>query len=115
MLQAGYRVVGLDVKPAQDEQSDDVLSRFKGEYKMLETDVSEEDQVRAAIDEAQTFLGGTISSLVNNAGIADSTMSEEPSQRLAAYKKFLSVNLTGGLHHNSDCNDGSLNPCPCQG
>ncbi|KAK9843057.1 hypothetical protein WJX74_006354 [Apatococcus lobatus] len=94
-LQAGYRVVGLDINPPQDEGDDEILSRFKSQYKMLETDVSEEESVRASVEEACEFLGGQITSLVNNAGIALSGMSEEPGQRVASFKKFISVNLVG--------------------
>ena len=93
--QAGYRVVGLDVNPPQDEQDDEVLNRFKSHYKMLETDVSDEDSVRASVEDARDFLGGQITSLVNNAGIALSGMSEKPGARVASFKKFISVNLVG--------------------
>ena len=64
---------------------------------MLKTDVSEEESVRESVEEAREFLGGQITSLVNNAGIALSGMSEEPGQRVASFKKFISVNLVGRL------------------
>ena len=99
LMQAGYTVVGLDIQPTQDEQSDEVLRRFQKQYTTLEVDISDEQDVKTAIEKAQTFLGGRINSLVNNAGIALSGMSEEPGQRIASYKKFLSVNLIGEPLH----------------
>ncbi len=59
---------------------------------VLPTDVSEEDEVKAAIDRIMAEFG-QIDIVVNNAGVAGpNTVEEMPTE---AYRKMINVNLTG--------------------
>ena len=100
-------MVGLDVKPAQDEGADELLRHHKSNYLFLEADITDDNVVKDAVNEAQRFLGGSINSLVNNAGLAMSGMAEDPADRLASYQRFLAVNLAGVLV-KLQCLKGSL-------
>ena len=54
-------------------------------------------QVDVAIQEAADFCGGSISCLINNAGIADPNLNGDKAQRLASWDKFIATNLSGEL------------------
>ena len=54
-------------------------------------------QVDRATQEAVDFFGGSISCLINNAGIADPNLNGNKAQRLASWDKFIATNLSGEL------------------
>lgn len=68
--QEGWSCVGIDVNLHQDEQIDSVLQKHQQMYKLLQADISDENSVKAAIQEASAFLNKSINCLVNNAGAA---------------------------------------------
>ncbi|KAK9821047.1 hypothetical protein WJX74_005667 [Apatococcus lobatus] len=96
-LKQGYKVVGLDVNDPEDEQKDQVLQQHQGSYQLLKADLSKEGDVKDAISTATDFFGKQVNCIVNNAGLAIPVMAEDPSERIASYRKFLAVNLEGAF------------------
>ena len=59
-LQQGYRVVGLDVNPPEDEGKDEVLHQHVGQYQLLQADLSKDAEVTRAIGTARQFFGDQV-------------------------------------------------------
>ncbi|KAK9867549.1 hypothetical protein WJX84_004163 [Apatococcus fuscideae] len=96
-LKQGYVVVGLDMNPPEDVEADEVLQQFQGSHHFLEVDVSEEASVKNAVGAARQFFGDQVHCVVNNAGLAIPSMPDDPAEKVAAFRKFLAVNLEGAF------------------
>ena len=89
-LQAGYRVVGLDIA----SQEEPVLQH--AEYEFTTTDITSADQIQ----QLASHVGSQVNDLqvlVNNAGIADPYLPEDPAEKTARWHKVIQTNLTGNV------------------
>ncbi|DBA91008.1 TPA: hypothetical protein ACH3X2_004214 [Trebouxia sp. C0005] len=87
-LEAGYKVVGLDLSPQEDPALQHVNYHFRT------TDITNVDQTR----QFAAHISGDANSLqvlINNAGIADPYLPEDPMERIAHWSKVIQTNLTG--------------------
>lgn len=87
-MQAGYKVVGLDLSPQEDPALQHVNYHFRT------TDITNVDQTR----QFAAHISGDANSLqvlINNAGIADPYLPEDPMERIAHWSKVIQTNLTG--------------------
>lgn len=66
----------------------------------VKTDVTSEESVNAALDQAEEAFGGTVNCLVNCAGIgiAGRTLGREKPHSLELFQKVLSVNTAGSFN-----------------
>ncbi|SFR75826.1 NAD(P)-dependent dehydrogenase, short-chain alcohol dehydrogenase family [Marinobacter daqiaonensis] len=93
LLRRHWRVVVCDVDKAAGEQllaSEDLADRLQ----FIETDVSDEAQVRQAVARAVEW-GGRLDALINNAGLADPFTGPVEELELSVWQRRLDVNLTG--------------------
>lgn len=96
-LEQGHRVALLDIDAAELAKADSLL----GEQSLAITcDVSDQQQVRAAVKEITTRFG-RIDALVNNAGIAVFKPLLETT--LEEWERVLAVNLTGAFICTQAC------------
>lgn len=96
--QEGAKVVNADVKrePRSREKPTDVrISDDGGEATFVETDVTDLDQVQAAMDEAVDRFG-SLDAVVNNAGRAESYAITETDK--SNWQSSIDINLTGVYH-----------------
>ena len=93
VIDAGGMVVLLDLNDEQGNLSADELG---GQAEFIKVDVSDEDSVKAAIKQANEFMGG-ITLAVNCAGIATAgrTLGRDGPWPAANFNKVLQVNLVG--------------------
>jgi len=87
-LEKGAKVLISDVDAEKGEQALESLKNF-GEVRFFPADVSDEDDVKAMIDETVSAFG-RLDILFNNAGIADIQPTEGLSKE--QYKKVIAVN-----------------------
>lgn len=88
VAEAGAKVALLDVSPIPSEVYDD----FRGSALALQADITSETDCERIAAEVQTQFG-SITALVNNAGIIKRTRTEETT--LSDWTRILNVNLTG--------------------
>ncbi len=96
-LEEGYRVALLDIDAAELAKADSLLGE---ESLAITCDVSDQQQVRAAVKEITTRFG-RIDALVNNAGIAVFKPLLETT--LEEWERVLAVNLTGAFICTQAC------------
>jgi NAD(P)-dependent dehydrogenase (short-subunit alcohol dehydrogenase family) len=87
-MQAGYKVVGLDLSPQEDPALKHVNYLFRT------TDITNVDQTRQVAAHVSSEANG-LQVLINNAGIADPYLPEDPMDRVAHWCKVIQTNLTG--------------------
>jgi NAD(P)-dependent dehydrogenase (short-subunit alcohol dehydrogenase family) len=90
-------VADVDEDPKLDEEEDTTVEAVEAlgqDAEYVETDVSDEDDVRALMDATAEEFGG-IDILVNNAGISGPGSAQDTS--LEFWNQVLSVNLTGAF------------------
>ncbi|DBA81511.1 TPA: hypothetical protein ACH3X1_007287 [Trebouxia sp. C0004] len=87
-MQAGYKVVGLDLSPQEDPALQHVNYHFRT------TDITNVDQTRQVAAHVSREADG-LQVLINNAGIADPYLPEDPMERIAHWNKVIQTNLTG--------------------
>jgi NAD(P)-dependent dehydrogenase (short-subunit alcohol dehydrogenase family) len=92
-------VADVDPEPNMDEEAErgttvEVVRGMGRSAEFVETDVTDEDEVRALMDTTGERFGG-IDVLVNNAGIAGAGSARETS--LEFWNRVLAVNLTGAF------------------
>lgn len=93
----GAAVVNADLRReprADGDPTDEVVREGGGEATFVETDVTDLDAVRAAVDEAERFGGVDI--VVNNAGRAESYAIDDTTDE--NWHSSVAVNLTGVYH-----------------
>jgi meso-butanediol dehydrogenase/(S,S)-butanediol dehydrogenase/diacetyl reductase len=88
----GLAVAVADFNQETARQVADKINQLGGKAIALKIDVSQRDQVLAAVEEARLALGG-FDVIVNNAGIAPSTPIAEITE--AVVDKVYNVNVTG--------------------
>ncbi|KAK9867558.1 hypothetical protein WJX84_010858 [Apatococcus fuscideae] len=66
-------------------------------------DISDENSVKAAIQEGSAFLNKSINCLVNNAGIAQPFLEGTQLQRIQSWQNFISTNLSGAFMMSEAC------------
>jgi NAD(P)-dependent dehydrogenase (short-subunit alcohol dehydrogenase family) len=96
----GASVAVLDANGTAAQETCDLLRDRGGRVVAVTTDVSDESQVRSAIDRIEADLGG-LDFAVNNAGI-DGDIEPLTEQSLDVFQRVVAVNLTGvflGLKH----------------
>ena len=86
-MQAGYRVLGLDVAPEEDP------ALQHADYQFLTTDISDVEQTKQVA--ARVSGQGGLQVLINNAGIADPFMPESSDEKIQYWSKVIQTNLTG--------------------
>lgn len=86
-MQAGYRVLGLDVAP----QEDPALQH--ADYQFAAADISDVEQTAKIA--AQVSKQGGLQVLINNAGIADPFLPESPDEKIKHWNRVIQTNLTG--------------------
>lgn len=96
VIEAGGAVVVLDIN---DEQGEAVVAKLETRVKYVNTDVSNEDSVKAAIKAADEFMGG-ITLAVNCAGIATAgrTLGREGPWPTENFNRVIQVNLVGSYN-----------------
>ena len=87
-MQAGYKVVGLDLSPQEDPALQHVHYHFRT------ADITDVDQTRQVAAHVNSEANG-LQVLINNAGIADPYLPEDPMERIAHWSKVIQTNLTG--------------------
>lgn len=89
-LEAGYKVVGLDNVPQEEP------ALQNADYDFRSTDITSGDQIK---DLASHVKGQSneLQVLINNAGIADPYLPENPSEKIALWHKVIQTNLTGAF------------------
>lgn len=95
LLQHDWRVVFTDVDVQAGTRFVEELGR-NGGVCFIPGDVSREDSVRQAVEEAYNW-GGRLDALVNNAGIANPHSGPIEQLQLADWQRWLDVNLTGPM------------------
>src|SRR5690554_661410 len=95
LLQHDWRVVFLDVEESAGAKLVEEVGR-NGGICFVQTDVSREDLVKQAVEEAYNW-GGRLDALVNNAGIANPHSGPIEQLQLADWQRWLEVNLTGPM------------------
>ena len=96
IVEAGGQVVILDIN---DEQGDSSAADLGEHAKYINTDVSNENSVKAAITTANEFMGG-ITLAVNCAGIATAgrTLGREGPWPAENFNRVIQVNLVGSYN-----------------
>ena len=96
IIEAGGQVVILDIN---DEQGDASAENLGERAKYINTDVANEDSVKAAIKAAHDFMGG-ITLAVNCAGIATAgrTLGREGPWPTENFDRVIQVNLVGSYN-----------------
>jgi len=96
IVEAGGQVVILDIN---DEQGDSSAADLGEHAKYINTDVSNENSVKAAITTANEFMGG-ITLAVNCAGIATAgrTLGREGPWPAEHFNRVIQVNLVGSYN-----------------
>ena len=96
VVDAGGKVLLADVNKAAGEA---LASELGGSACFVETDVSNEESARHAIDTARSTFGG-LHGLVNCAGIApaEKILGREGIHRLAIFSRVINVNLLGSFN-----------------
>ena len=87
-MQAGYKVVGLDLSSQEDPALQHVNYHFRT------TDITDVDQTRQVAAHVNSEANG-LQVLINNAGIADPYLPEDPNEKIAHWSKVIQTNLTG--------------------
>lgn len=86
-MQAGYRVLGLDVAP----QEDPALQHT--DYQFATADIRDVEQTKKIA--ARVSIQGGLKVLINNAGIADPFLPDGAENRIRHWLKVVQINLTG--------------------
>ncbi|MBN9422794.1 MAG: 3-hydroxyacyl-CoA dehydrogenase [Candidatus Accumulibacter sp. 66-26] len=96
IVENGGKVVLADVNKAAGEA---VAAELGASARFVETDVSNEDSARNAIETARREFGG-LNGLVNCAGIApaEKVVGKEGAHRLASFARVINVNLVGSFN-----------------
>ncbi len=97
LVDAGGRVVLADL---QKEAGEALARELGANARFVETDVSNEDSAKAAIDAAVSGFGG-LNGLVNCAGIAPAEKvigKDNAVHRLATFQRVINVNLVGSFN-----------------
>jgi NAD(P)-dependent dehydrogenase (short-subunit alcohol dehydrogenase family) len=96
VIEAGGKVVVLDIN---DEQGEAAAAKLGTDVKFVNTDVSNEDSVKAAVKAAGDFMGG-ITLAVNCAGIATAgrTLGREGPWPTENFNRVIQVNLVGSYN-----------------
>ncbi|MBW7900529.1 MAG: 3-hydroxyacyl-CoA dehydrogenase [Rhodocyclaceae bacterium] len=96
LVENGGRVVLADL---QREPGEALARELGAAACFVETDVSNEESAKAAIDAAVTGFGG-LHGLVNCAGVApaEKVVGKEGAHRLASFQKVINVNLVGSFN-----------------
>ncbi len=96
VIAAGGQVVLMDVNEEQGVAS---VAKFGDRSMFVSTDVSNEDAVKAAIQEAKEFMGG-ITLAVNCAGIATAgrTLGREGTWPTEIFNRVIQINLIGSYN-----------------
>ncbi len=87
-MQAGYKVVGLD----NASQEDPALQHE--DYHFSTTDITSIEQTKQVAKQVSS-QNNALRVLINNAGIADPYLPEDPTERIALWSKVIQTNLTG--------------------
>ena len=83
-------MVGLDSVPQEEP------ALQNADYDFRSTDITSSDQIKDLASHVQG-QSNELQVLVNNAGIADPYLPEDPSEKLAHWHKVIQTNLTGML------------------
>lgn len=96
-LGAGYAVGAVDIAPLSDHDAALVAARDRKSFQFRCADVSKEDIVSEAVRGIMLELCcSSVSVLVNNAALADPFLNGSTvAERLASWRRFMDVNLTG--------------------
>ncbi len=96
LVENGGRVVLADL---QREPGEALARELGAAARFVETDVSNEESARAAIDAALSGFGG-LHGLVNCAGVApaEKVVGKEGAHRLASFQRVINVNLVGSFN-----------------
>ncbi|MCP4301925.1 MAG: SDR family NAD(P)-dependent oxidoreductase [Gammaproteobacteria bacterium] len=96
VIEAGGKVVILDIN---DEQGEVAAEKLGARVKFVNTDVANEDSVKAAVKAAADFMGG-ITLAVNCAGIATAgrTLGREGPWPTENFNRVIQVNLVGSYN-----------------
>lgn len=99
IVENGGKVVLADVNKAAGEAVAAELNASGANARFVETDVSNEDSARNAIETARREFGD-LNGLVNCAGIApaEKVVGKEGAHRLASFARVISVNLVGSFN-----------------
>lgn len=99
IVENGGKVVLADVNKAAGEAVAAELNARGANARFVETDVSNEDSARNAIETARREFGG-LNGLVNCAGIApaEKVVGKEGAHKLASFARVISVNLVGSFN-----------------
>lgn len=99
IVENGGKVVLADVNKAAGEAVAAELNARGANVRFVETDVSNEDSARNAIETARREFGG-LNGLVNCAGIApaEKVVGKEGAHKLASFARVVSVNLVGSFN-----------------
>ena len=103
LAHAGARIVAVDRNEAALQRLRECLS--EAQVHLVAVDVTEEDQVAAAID-ASVAVQGRIDALVNCAGVADAARTLSRSGSVfptSIWAKVLDINLTGSFNMVKHC------------
>jgi len=90
---SGANVVIADIKP---DPSESVVAEIGSNARFIQTDVSDETAVKAAVDLAVSTFGG-LRGAINCAGIgtAEKTLGSQGPHSLASFERIIRVNLIG--------------------
>jgi len=96
LVENGARVVLVDL---QREPGEALAGELGAAARFVETDVSNEESAKAAIDAAVSGFGG-INGLINCAGVApaEKVVGKEGPHRLASFQRVINVNLVGSFN-----------------
>jgi len=96
LVENGARVVLADL---QREPGEALARELGAAARFVETDVSNEESAKAAIDAAVSGFGG-INGLINCAGVApaEKVVGKEGPHRLASFQRVINVNLVGSFN-----------------
>ncbi len=99
IVESGGKVVLADVNKAAGEAVAAELNASGANARFVETDVSNEDSARNAIETARREFGD-LNGLVNCAGIApaEKVVGKEGAHRLASFARVINVNLVGSFN-----------------
>lgn len=92
LAEAGANIAVAELDEESAEKSSQKISEVGTEAIPVQTDVTEEDQVKAMVQEVEDRLG-EIDILVNNAGITENAPAEE--MTFDEWKKVIDVNMNG--------------------
>jgi NAD(P)-dependent dehydrogenase (short-subunit alcohol dehydrogenase family) len=94
----GARVAVADVDKTGADETAGLIATAGGEATGIQCDVTNDESVAGAIDEAERFLGA-IDVLMNNAGILHSANPED--FPVAEWQRMFNVNFFGGVRANA--------------